>query len=72
MVRYRQTERATNASRDNEQLLLLIKYKNKDSDCFGIAYEVNDAMCIQCPINNTCKHKYIELQQEKREYTDLL
>lgn len=70
MVRYRQTDRAVNASRDKEQLILR---KNSDSDCFGISYDINDLeYCNKCSISNACKQKYIELQKEKRLYRELL
>lgn len=33
--------------------------KSSNSDCFGIAYEVHDTMCIQCGILNECKKESI-------------
>jgi hypothetical protein len=46
--------------------------KTTHSDCYGIAYEVNDEMCIKCALSNNCKKENISQNKHRLDFMDVI
>lgn len=45
---------------------------NKSLECYGIAYDSHNELCIKCSIANTCKRTTIQNNKMKKQYMDVI